>query len=143
MLLFMSNRRAEDWRELESMEDAARRLLQELDERVRRRAAERLEASAKIQDQQPQLSPGRAEHADGASDGVSGSLKRRPQQFTNREAAGDPVAGEGGSGNGLEFDGRADLSTLDFVHVNPEGTARPSLDEPPVKDRAVTRSRDF
>ena len=121
------------------MEDAASRLLRVLDERAKKRAAERLEASTKIQDRP--LPPD--ENADGASDGVQGSLKRRPQQFTNREAAGDPVAGEGGSGNGLEFYGRADLPTLDFVHVNPEDTARPALDESPVKDRAVTRSRDF
>ena len=79
------------------MEDAASRLLRVLDERAKKRAAERLEASTKIQDRP--LPPD--ENADGASDGVQGSLKRRPQQFTNREAAGDPVAGEGGSGNGL------------------------------------------
>ena len=143
MLLFMSNRRAEDWRELESMEDAARRLLQELDERVRRKAAERLQGSDRIRDQQPQLSPASAENAEERSLRGLGRLDAPPQQFTNREAAGDPVAGEGESGNGLEFDGRADLPTLDFVHVNPGSTARPALDEPPVKDRAVTRSRDF
>jgi len=85
-----------NWRETESYEDAARRLIGVMDERAKKKAAERLEGSAKIQDRP--LSPG--ENADGASDGVSGSLKRRPQQFTNREAAGDPVAGEGEPGNG-------------------------------------------
>jgi hypothetical protein len=46
----MGIERKPTWRDLESMEDAARRLLAELDERVRRKASERLECSDKIQE---------------------------------------------------------------------------------------------
>jgi len=123
------------------MEAAASRLLRVLDERVRkRRLAGGLEGPAEIQDRP--LSPD--ENAEERSHMGSGRLDAPPQLTQPREDGCDPVASKGFSGNGLEFDGRADLSTLDFVRcVNPEGTARPSLDEPPVKDRAVTRSRDF
>lgn len=72
--------RRKDWREDETLEAAARRLLAEWDERIaRKKAAERLKASEKFSDQ-PARSLAMAEKADGASDGVIGSLKRRPQR---------------------------------------------------------------
>ncbi|WP_210237894.1 hypothetical protein, partial [Mesorhizobium sp. M2D.F.Ca.ET.223.01.1.1] len=65
-------RKEPDWRELESYEDAARRLLAELDERVRRKASERPEGSEKFADR-----PWSQDERGGSeSEGVTGSLDR-------------------------------------------------------------------
>jgi hypothetical protein len=93
-------RKEPNWREAESMSDAASRLLRVLDERAKKRknsAGEDL-GRRQIADQPPQMSPtGLAdERADGASDGVQVSLKRRPQLTDSREdVAGGLVKGGG------------------------------------------------
>ncbi|WP_210236321.1 MULTISPECIES: hypothetical protein, partial [unclassified Mesorhizobium] len=105
----MENRhRQKGWREEETMEDAARRLLQELDERVRRKASERLEGSEKIADRPwSQDENGRE-----ASDRGSGTLKL-PGQLTPTVGGngGDP-AFEGVAERGLETGERAAISTV-------------------------------
>ena len=82
----MDNRHTrKDWRETESMEDAASRLLRVLDERIaRKKAAERLDnCSAQIADRP--LSPD--ENAEERSRMGSGRLDAPPQQFTSLEEA--------------------------------------------------------
>jgi hypothetical protein len=86
----MSNSRRRNFREDETLEAAARRLLQEWDERIaRKKAAERLEASAQIADQS---CPSADKRADGESDQGVSTLNRRPQLTATRED------GEVGSG---------------------------------------------
>jgi hypothetical protein len=84
-----------------------------------------LEGPAEIQDF-PQ-SPGKS--AEERSHSGSGGLDAPPQL-----TAADR---EDSCSDGSECVGRADLSTLDFVHVNPKGTARPAPGAP-----LVGRSRE-
>jgi|SRR6185369_5404319 len=117
-----------NWRETESMEDAARRLIGVLDERAKKRKhlAGGCMGPAEIADRP--LSPD--ENADGASARGSGALKRRPQSTPVREDTGDHAAERGGNSSGLEFDGRAEFSTLGFVQsFSFQGTARPTPDD--------------
>ena len=130
----MENRhRQKGWREEETLEAAARRLLQEWDERIaRKKAAERLEASAQIADQ-PAASLADAEVADGASDGVTGSLKRRPQH-TAREGHDSAIENEGG---------RAADSPVETGVLRANGCARPNPEDAIGADRAEVTLRRF
>ncbi|PBB75183.1 hypothetical protein CK227_10345 [Mesorhizobium sp. WSM4308] len=105
-------RKEPNWREEESMEAAASRLLRVLDERAKKRAAG-AQSPARILDRP--LSPD--EGADGESDLGSGSLDRRPQLTDSREELA----------SGLEYGRRADLGQLDYVFekIRPKDTARP------------------
>jgi len=81
--LTMSNGRTKGWRELESFEEAAARLIGVMDERKRKRLAGSLNAPAEIMDQQ--RSP--AENAAGEKLEGSGSFDRQPQRPAAREDA--------------------------------------------------------
>ncbi|TGR83313.1 hypothetical protein EN866_34250 [Mesorhizobium sp. M2D.F.Ca.ET.223.01.1.1] len=106
----MENRhRRKDWREEESIEDAARRLLAELDERVRRKASERLEGSEKIADR-----PWSQDERGGSeSDGVTGSLDRCRQSTPTVGGNGGDPALEGVAERGLGC-GQTDFDTVRF-----------------------------
>lgn len=138
--------RRKDWRELESMEDAARRLLQELDERTQRKATERKTLAggvrlgpAEIRD--PDVSPsGKA--ADSESAGW-GSLDRCPPVTQPREEGCDHVAGSDVCSNGLVAGGVSGLlrARIDFPMRPPaQPYAGPNGEgftvEAPVEERA-------
>lgn len=75
----MSNRHQRNWREEETLEAAARRLLAEWDERIaKKKAAERLEASEQIADQPARSLADADKSADSENDGVMGSFDRCP-----------------------------------------------------------------
>lgn len=77
MLPFMSNRHQRNWREEETLEAAARRLLAEWDERIaKKKAEEALQSSSKIADQ-PARSLAKAEEAEGENVGL-GTFDRSP-----------------------------------------------------------------
>jgi hypothetical protein len=120
----MDNRhRQKGWRETESMSDAASRLLRVLDERSKKRKNSAGEDLGRRQIADRPLSPD--ENAEERSPRGLGRLDAPPQQFTSLEEASDHTP-QGGERRGLEFDGRAELSTLDFVQsFSPQGTARP------------------
>lgn len=70
MLLVMSSTHRKDWREDETLEAAARRLLAEWDERIaKKKAEEALQSSSKIADQ-PARSLAKAEEAEAQSMGL-------------------------------------------------------------------------
>jgi hypothetical protein len=124
----MGIERKPTWRDLESMEEAAARLLAGLDARAekRRKAAGRLEGPAEITDRP--LSPD--EKADGASNEGLGMLKRRPQFTAGREelAGGDPVA-EVGRSNGIgNTGGQAGFGISSSLKY--KDTARPNSERP-------------
>ncbi|RTM07433.1 MAG: hypothetical protein EKK31_11775 [Hyphomicrobiales bacterium] len=125
--LTMDSRRQKrpDWRETESLSDAASRLLRVLDERKKRRLAG-AETPAEIQQSRTYVPayPGENGREASAKNG-SAALKPPGQLTPQREECGDHTL-EGGNGRGLETDGRAEFSTLDFVQsFSPQGTARP------------------
>jgi hypothetical protein len=99
-------RREPNWRETESLEDAARRLWRDWDERKAKKAAEGLERSAQFANQQPTRSlVGLAEKCGRDSERQHGStaLKLPGRQSTPPQGGGiggDPVA-EVGRSNGI------------------------------------------
>lgn len=126
----MEERRRHNWREDETLEAAARRLWRDWDERIaKKKAAEALESSAKIADQQ--LSP--AEKADGEESALGlGTLDPRRQQLT--------VASWEEFSDGCEKGGgRATMGIDQSFAAN--GCARPDAPGSTAgsKDRAVTR----
>jgi hypothetical protein len=130
----MSNRTQKDWRELESTEDAAARLLAVLEQRVeKRKAAEGLERSAQFADQQPTRSlVGLAEKCGRDSERKHGStaLKLPGRQSTPPQGGGiggDPVA-EVGISNGIgNAGGQTGFGISSSLKC--KDTACPALDE--------------
>src|ERR1051325_5578282 len=103
LVSMVGGRKRKDWRELESIGDAARRLLAKMDERKQHtatKASERLTQGSDKSQAFPALSLA-WENADGASARGSGALKRRPQSTPVREDTGDHAAERGGNSSGL------------------------------------------
>src|SRR5690349_11196803 len=98
----MSGGQRKDWREYETMEDAARRLIGVMDERAKRKAAGSLGVEPAEILNRP-LSPD--ENGPSESDRGSGSLDRSGQLTPVREDTGDHAAARGGNGSGLEWGG--------------------------------------
>lgn len=105
MLVGMSGEKRKDFREFETMEEAARRLIGVMDERKKRRLAGGLEGPAEIRNQ-PAVSPAKAENGGQSPSACVGSaaLKSSGRQSTPPRGGNgdDHVAnhGQGGS-NGL------------------------------------------
>jgi hypothetical protein len=126
-------RKDRDWRETESLSDAASRLLRVLDERKAKKAAEGLERSAQIADQQPTRSlVGLAEKCGRDSERKHGStaLKLPGRQYTPPQGGGiggDPVA-EVGISNGIgNAGGQTGFGISSSLKC--KDTACPALDE--------------
>jgi hypothetical protein len=122
----MNNDRRRDWRELESTADAVRRLTAIIDERNAKKRASGALRPDKIQDRQQ--SP--AEKWPEPSDKVGNIAPGSGQSTQPWEEGCDHTPQGGNHGRGLETDGRAEFSTLDFVQgFSPQGTARPTPDD--------------
>jgi hypothetical protein len=126
-----SERKDRDWRETESMEDAARRLWRDWDERKAKKAAEGLERSAQFADQQPTRSLVGLADKGGLPERYRrlNALDGSPQFTAGREdmAGGDPVA-EVGRSNGIgNAGGQAGFGISSSLKY--KDTACPTLDE--------------
>jgi len=129
-----------NWRETESMSDAASRLLRVLDERSKKRKAlaggdAGAGTNCLSKDACPCVSLEKSGLADrnNGPHAIDASLQLTPSEGRN---GGDPVASKGFSGNGLVMGvGRADLSGGSFS-LRCKDTVRPTLEEPLLTDRA-------
>ena len=121
-----------NWRDEETMEAAAVRLLRVLNERTEKRLAGSLKGPAGIQGPAEAL-----ENADGASDGL-GTLKRRPQHTDEGRHVGDHTGGAK-TDSGFEEIGQADLQArhVRFSFEVAEETACPVPDDSTTADRAT------
>jgi hypothetical protein len=124
-------RREPNWRETESMEDAARRLWRDWDERKAKKAAECLDNSAQIEGSRTPV-PACREKSGRDSERKHGStaLKLPGRQLTPPQGGGiggDPVA-EVGRSNGMgNTGGQADFGISSSLKY--KDTTRPALDE--------------
>lgn len=130
-----ADRKDRNWREAESMEDAARRLLAELDERAKRKdlAGRVMLEPAQIADQ-PTVSLVKAEKWPAPSKGVH--AQGAGQHTTQGEDCVDHTARKEGTGQRIGIGGRADFSGGCFSFRGGKDTARPTLDEPLLAERA-------
>jgi hypothetical protein len=135
----MENRhRRKDWREEESLEDAARRLWRDWDERKAKKAAECLDNSAQIQGSRTPV-PACREKSGRDSERKQGStaLKLPGRQLTLPQGGGiggDPVA-EVGRSNGIgNTGGQADFGRGSSLKY--KDTARPGTLDEALTDRS-------
>jgi hypothetical protein len=108
MLLLMGNERQKGWREYETYEDAARRLLAELDERSKKRKTLAAgEAGGGTNCSSKGVCPCASLEKSGLANRTNGphAIDASPQFSQPREDGCDPVASKGFSGNGLDADG--------------------------------------
>jgi hypothetical protein len=121
MVAFMSNRSAKDWRETESLEDAAARLLAVLEQRVQKRKTLAGGGLGTSQDCSSRTYvpayPGES-GTEASANADHDALKPRCQSTQPREDGYDPVAHHCDEGsNGLGMGGRkADLQCVRFSY---------------------------
>jgi hypothetical protein len=121
-----------DFRDFETLGDAARRLIGVMDERAKKRKAAGGLGVDRHQFADRPMSPD--ENGPSESDRGSGSLDRSGQLAPVREGTGDHTAERGGNDSGLEWGG----GHVDFRRNfrGNKDTTRPTLDEPLLADRA-------
>ncbi len=115
----MASERRPDWRETESFEDAARRLMAIMDERARKKAAERLEGSAQIADRP------KGDGGAGSESGRGGHSLNRCRPTDSRARTADGL----GKGADVRLLGLGKSAPVANTLTSANGCARPAQDD--------------
>ena len=133
MFIFMSSSNRRTWRDDETLEAAARRLLQEWDERIaKKKAEEALQSSSKIQGSCVSLQEGERPEASALGFAQTSGRQHAAQGGT---PCSDPVAEGSMASNGMGG-GRATNSPVETGVLRTNGCARPDPEDAIGADRA-------